>query len=572
MSSRDRKLLACKAAHKSVKLHREAWELRKTKPQMSVESSEMSRNFFRLCELTRDGVLICKGGTIIIANKATAELLGVEDPDSLQGVAVTDFVRQDDRQVLTDLLAQTGGPVSPSERALARIEGKDTKIEVIVNATTLHGEPVAQAILREAPDQTVTALASGSVAIARLQLVDLANSAILRWKSTGELTFVNKFAERFFGYSLEEVVGKSVMIFVPDMDSDGQDLTTLSQDIVADPERYVTNINENICRDGRRVWVSWTNRAIVDEQNRVVEILAVGNDISSLKHIEDELRRACDELRCAVEERTAALLAINRTLQEEIEERAATEKALANKAEELVRSNRDLEQFAYAVSHDLQEPLRNVSSCMQLLRNRYGEGLTSEADQLMKYAEDSTERMKNLINGLLKYSRVGTKGSPFEPRDCEQVLRDTRSDLHQAIEESGAEVTHDPLPTVRVDGSQLIQVFQNLIGNAIKFHGSEPPTIHISAKRDAEQWIFSVRDNGIGIAPEHTDKIFAVFKRLHGDSAYPGTGIGLAITKRIVERHGGRIWAESEPHVGSTFYFTLPATDDVGSDAGDTHS
>lgn len=560
MSSSDKKLLERRATHKSMKLHSGACELRATKAQISIRLSEMSRNFFRLCELTRDGVLICKGATIIIANKAAAELLGAEDPDSLQGMAVSDFIRKEDRQILIDLLAGMGGPESPSERALAGIEGKDAKIEVIVDATTLHGESVVQAILREVPEQTVPALASGSEAMAWPQLVDLANSAILRWKSTGELTFLNKFAERFFGYSAEEVLGKSAMIFVPDVDSHGQNLTTLSRDIVAAPERYVSNINENICKDGRRVWVCWTNTAILDEHNHVVEILAVGNDISAQKQIEDVLREARDELRCAVEERTAALLAINRTLQEEIGERVATEKALAHKAEELVRSNRDLEQFAYAASHDLQEPLRNVSGCMQLLRNRYGEGLAPEADQLMKYAEDSTERMKNLINGLLKYSRVRTRGSPFELRDCEQVLRDTLSDLRQAIEESGARVTHDPLPTVRVDGSQLTQVFQNLVGNAIKFHSSEPPRIHISAKRDAEEWIFSIKDNGIGIAPEHTDKIFAVFKRLHGDSAYPGTGIGLAITKKIVERHGGRIWAESQPHVGSTFYFTLPAT------------
>jgi light-regulated signal transduction histidine kinase (bacteriophytochrome) len=355
-------------------------------------------------------------------------------------------------------------------------------------------------------------------------------------------------------------MGKSVMTFVPEVDSHGQDLTTLLRDIVADPGRYVAHVIENVCKDGRRVWMSWTHRAIVDDQNRVAEVLSLGNDISAQKQAEDQLRRARDELQCAVEERTAALTAINTALQEEVGERAATEKALARKAEELARSNGDLEQFAYAASHDLHEPLRNVSSCVQLLRNRYGKDLTPEANQLMKLAEDSTDRMKNLINGLLRYSRVGTRGNPFEPRDCEQVLKDTLSDLRQAIEDSAATVTHDPLPTVLVDGTQLAQVFQNLIGNALKFCVAKPPQIHISAKRDAEEWIFSVKDNGIGIEAEYTDKIFAVFKRLHGDSTYPGTGIGLAITKKIVERHGGRIWVESEPHVGSTFYFTLPAT------------
>lgn len=398
----------------------------------------------------------------------------------------------------------------------------------------------------------------------------MANSAIILWKPTGEIVFLNEFAQRFFGYSADEILGKHVSMLVPETDSCGQSLAALAEDVIGYPDEYVAHVNENLCKDGRRVWVSWTNRAIFDEEDRLAEILAVGNDVTAQKELEEALRKARDDLKCAVEERTEALLTINATLQQEIAERAATERALARKAEELARSNRDLEQFAYAASHDLQEPLRNVSSCMQLLRNRYSDQLGSDAAELMRYAEDSTERMKNLINGLLTYSRVKTRGNPFEPRHCERILQDTLDDLHQAIEESGAVVTHDALPKLLVDGTQLAQAFQNLIGNAIKFRGTDPPRVHVSAKRDQGEWIFSVADNGIGIDSEYTDRIFTVFKRLHSGSTYPGTGIGLSITKKIVERHGGRIWVESVPRVGSTFFFTLPVNDDEGKRFGPT--
>ena len=168
--------------------------------------------------------------------------------------------------------------------------------------------------------------------------------------------------------------------------------------------------------------------------------------------------------------------------------------------------------------------------------------------------------MQALINDLLAYSRVGTKGKPFEPTDCARVMDRTRENLKFVIEESGAQVTCDPLPTIEGDATQLIQVFQNLVGNAIKFRDEKAPSVHVSAERKANEWVFAVRDNGIGIAPEDSERIFRIFQRLHGRGEYPGTGIGLAVCKRIVERHGGRIWVESKPGNGSVFYFTIPDT------------
>ncbi|MCJ7782599.1 MAG: ATP-binding protein, partial [Desulfobacterales bacterium] len=244
---------------------------------------------------------------------------------------------------------------------------------------------------------------------------------------------------------------------------------------------------------------------------------------------------------------------------QDITERKGVEKALKEKTEELARSNKDLEQFAYVASHDLQEPLRMVTSYVQLLARRYEGKLDSDADEFIGFAADGAVRMRKLINDLLVYSRVGTQGKELSPIDSEAVLAQSVNDLKVAVEENEALVTHDPLPTVMADRSQLGQLFQNLIGNAIKFRGSEPPRVHISASRNGNGWTFSVRDNGIGIAAEYSERIFTIFQRLHGRQEYAGTGIGLAICKKIVERHGGRIWVESEAEKGATFYFILPA-------------
>jgi signal transduction histidine kinase len=268
-----------------------------------------------------------------------------------------------------------------------------------------------------------------------------------------------------------------------------------------------------------------------------------------------ELARAFDEMTGKLQQRSLERDKAEtdlRKLNEELEER------VAHRTADLQRSNEELEQFAYVVSHDLQEPLRMVTQYLQLLERRYPEKLDQNARDFIGFAKDGADRMQALIKGLLEYSRVGTRPKEFGPVETEKAFQDAVSNLTVMVEENDAKITHDQLPKVQGDPVQLTQLFQNLIGNAIKFRNEVTPVVHIGAQRSNGNWQFYVRDNGIGIAKKDFDRIFVVFQRLHTRNKYPGTGIGLAACKKIVDRHGGKIWVESEPGKGSTFFFTLP--------------
>jgi light-regulated signal transduction histidine kinase (bacteriophytochrome) len=250
-------------------------------------------------------------------------------------------------------------------------------------------------------------------------------------------------------------------------------------------------------------------------------------------------------------------------IQRSREELARSEARLRRLSEELERSNAELEQFAYEASHDLQEPLRMVASYTALLGETYKGKLGPDADKYIGYAVDGARRMQALINDLLQYSRVGRKQGALAAVSMNAAFEQALVNLQAAIWDSAATVTRDDLPSVRGDQVLLTQVFQNLVGNAVKFRGTAPPAVHVSAVRSGSEWVFSVRDNGIGFDPRYAERIFVLFQRLHGRDRYQGTGIGLAVCKKVIERHGGRIWAESKPGQGSTFSFTIPVSSEV---------
>ena len=279
-------------------------------------------------------------------------------------------------------------------------------------------------------------------------------------------------------------------------------------------------------RDGSVHWVSVSGEPIIDEKGRFRGYRGVGRDITRRRQSESALRQAHDLLEA--------------------------------RARELTRSNEELQQFAYVASHDLQEPLRMVSSYTQLLERRYGEQLEGDAKEFMHFIVDGAARMKQLIEDLLEYSRVGTRGREFETTESSAALAKALQNLRGAQQEAGAKVTHGDLPRVLADPNQLVQLFQNLIGNAMKFRRpDEPPRIRVDCEVREEAWVFTVKDNGIGLDTQYADRIFMMFQRLHAKGEYPGTGIGLAICKKIVDRHGGRIWVDSQPGQGCTFGFTI---------------
>jgi len=353
-------------------------------------------------------------------------------------------------------------------------------------------------------------------------LLDYANAPIIVWDPEFRITRFNHAFERLTGRTAAEVLGQELDILFP-ADSRDESLEHIRRAVAG--ERWEAEEIPILRRDGEVRTVLWNSATLYAPDGKtVVATIAQGQDITERKEAEEELQR---------------------------------------RTEDLARSNAELEQFAYVASHDLQEPLRMVSSYVQLLANRYQGKLDRDADDFIGYASDGALRMQSLINDLLAYSRIGTRGRGFEHVDLESVLAQALGDLKLAVSENGATITHDPLPMAYGDSTQLTQVFQNLIDNAIKFHGDEPPRIHVSAVIQGNECVCSVKDNGIGIAPEYWERVFLLFQRLHPRREYPGTGIGLAICKRIVEQHGGRIWVESEPGIGSTFYFTVPA---VGKD------
>ena len=358
-----------------------------------------------------------------------------------------------------------------------------------------------------------------------LGIIASATDAIITVDTDQRITLFNPAAERMFRCPASEAVGSPVDRFIP--------------------ERFRTAHRAHIEEFGK---TGVTTRAM-GHQRPLAALRADG--------VEFPVEATISQVNVAGQTLFTAIV-------RDITERKRADEALTRQAEALARSNVELERFAYVASHDLQEPMRTVRSFAQLLQRRCGEQLTGDAQEYLRFITDGVQRMQTLINDLLAYSRVTSQGGAFGLADCNHILKMVLESLQASIESHGAEVTAGPLPVVFGDATQLGQVFQNLIGNAIKFRGQAPPRIRVSAAEvpgppgSPVEWVFSVADNGIGVAPEYFERIFIIFQRLHTIEEYGGTGIGLAVCKKIVERHGGRIWIESAVGEGSTFYFSIP--------------
>jgi PAS domain S-box-containing protein len=395
-------------------------------------------------------------------------------------------------------------------------------------ATQAIASPETQIAERRQVEETLNqSLRQAEAAEAQFRgLLEAAPDGIVIVDHTGAIRLVNRMTELLFGYRRDELLGQPVELLIPEHLRDQH--VTHRTGYIARPTTRPMGVGLELmgrCKDGREfpVEISLSPMQTGDD----LLVTAVIRDISRRRRAERELRD------------TAA--------------------RLARQTAELARSNAELEQFAYVASHDLQEPLRMVSSYTQLLARRYRGRLDDDADEFIGYAVDGAARMQQLIQDLLTYSRVGARGLQVEPVNCTAVAERVVADLHAVIAESAATVAIGPLPTIPGDRVQLGQLFQNLIANAIKYRGEAPPEVALAATRERNSWHFTVRDNGIGIAPEYAERIFVIFQRLHTQTEYSGTGIGLAICRKIVERHGGRIWVESAPGPGATFHFTLPA-------------
>ncbi|MFP3975827.1 MAG: sensor histidine kinase [Chloroflexota bacterium] len=480
-------------------------------------SSRLSEWYELVAEKSYSGIYIFQDGGFKWVNQALADMAGYTR-DELMSLGYLDLIHPDYRDIVRDLTGQAltgdtsnlapelevrffrnGGEIRWA-RIMAALGTYNDRTAIIGNVIDITERKQAEEALRESEDKY-------------RNLVERANDGICIIQD-GLFQFVNGQLAHIWGGSPEGMIGTPFTQYlhpesVPQV-NEYYRRRMAGEDV---PSIYETVLQ---CKDGSTREVE-INAGVIMYQARAAN-LAFVRDISARKRAEEKL------------EETKA---------------------------DLERSNKELEHFAYIVSHDLQEPLRMVSGYMKLIEKRYNDMLDDDGKEFIHYAADGSRRMQELLNDLLTYCRVSTRGKPLQPVDCNAVLRSVTVMLDMAIRDADAEVTWDDMPQVVADESQIVQLFQNLIANAIKYRQDETPRIHVSVEQRNSEWLFSVQDNGIGIDPQFKERVFLIFERLHRQE-YEGTGIGLAVCKKIVERHGGQIWVESEPGGGTTFHFTIP--------------
>jgi PAS domain S-box-containing protein len=486
--------------------------------------AQMEGRYRGLLEAAPDAmVVVNQTGEIVLLNVQAEKQFGY-NRDELVGQKVKNIIPEgfaerliaDGTRSAADALAQQIG--TGIELIAKRKDGSKFPIEIMLSPLES-----AEGILVTAAIRDISVRRTAETHLAQMEgryrgLLEAAPDAMVVVNQTGEIVLLNVQAEKQFGYHRDELVGQKVKSIIPD---------GFAERLVADALRS-------------------TEAALAQQIGTGIELTGLRKDGT-----EFPIELMLSPLESA--EGTLVTAAIR-----DITSRKTAEAHLLLKVDELNRSNVELGQFAYIASHDLQEPLRMVASYTQLLARRYKGKLDADADEFISFAVDGASRMQRLIQDLLAFSRVGTKGSDLLKISSEEALQQALVNLRGAIEECGAQITHDVLPAVMADETQLIQLFQNLVGNAIKYQSPGVPRVHISAVMNRERkWTFSVKDNGLGIDPQYFERIFGMFQRLHKREEFAGTGIGLAICKKIVERHGGNISVESQPGKGSTFQFAL---------------
>jgi len=497
--------------------------------QEALEALRESEARFRaVIDSANEGILVYDDALRVTAVNAAAErIIGLSGAQMIGKPGFTSLlpcVRDDGSPLVpedrpTRITVRSGMPLTGQVIGILRPDKSTTWLEVNTGFLQRSGERDFYGIVSTISDISARREAERALRDSEerfRQTFQLAASGICEVVD-GRFVKVNRSLCEILGYPEEELIGKTVkeVSYLEDRDVTDAERARIRRgeiDSARFEKRYVR-------KDGAVVWCEIAIALVRAADGTPQYEIAVFDDITERREAEDALREAHEELK---------------------------------------RSNAELEQFAYVASHDLQEPLRMVSSYTQLLMRRYGDNLDGDAKEFTAYIVDGATRMKQLIEDLLAYSRVGTKGKEFRAVPAEAALRRAIVNLRAAIEEGGASVTYDSLPVVHGDDLQLAQLFQNLIGNALKFRSQSVPRIHVSAVEKEGEYDFSVRDNGIGIESQYFERIFMVFQRLHNKGEYPGTGIGLAICKKVVERHRGRIWVESTPGEGSAFHFTLP--------------
>ena len=464
-----------------------------------------------LFENIRDAILIVNDdGRYVDVNQSLCEILKAPR-ERLIGAHFSDFIppeRLAEAEAAFVSLKNAGA--TPVEFPLRALDGSVAQLEWSSSAKYLPG--LYFCVCREISDRKL--LETSTLHLA--SIVEYSNDAIISKDLNGTIRSWNRGAERIFGYRAEEVVNRHISIIAA---PDRVDEIPLILKRLSRGERVEHYETKRRRKDGTIIDVSLTVSPIRDAKGRIIGASKIARDITARIQMEHKLRQA-------------------------------------NTA--LARANADLEQFAYSVSHDLQEPLRMVSICSQMLKRKYGGKLDSEADRYIEYAVSGALRMEQLVKDLLAYTRITSAEESLALVDANEAVAEAIKNLRAAIEESQACISYAGLPQVKADPTHLQQIFQNLIGNAIKYRSEEPPRITVACVRRNKEWLFSVKDNGIGIDEQYSNQIFGLFKRLHAPNSYPGTGLGLAICERLVQRNGGHIWVESRLGAGATFFFTLP--------------